>query len=110
MNSRFFKIVDQQIDMFIEVCRRCIKDKGLDSKIWVIKDEEASVVGIGDPDKLMHNKDFGFVFYYEMIISRPFEDAVDEFKFKLDHFIKTAKLTGKFAAFNDEKKQPDQKD
>lgn len=105
--SRFYRIVEQQVDIFVEVCKDYIKNKGLDTKkVWVIKDQENSVVGIGDPDKLMHNRDFGFVFYYEMIFNK-LEDAVNEFKFKLDHFIKISNSTDRFPVFKDVKKKSD---
>jgi hypothetical protein len=102
--SRFYRIVEQQVDIFVEICKNHIKDKNLNiDKIWVIKDQESSVVGIGDPDKLMHNKDFGFVFYYETIFNN-LENAVDEFKFKLDHYIKVSNSTDRFPIFKDVKK------
>jgi hypothetical protein len=101
--SRFYRIVEQQIDIFIEICQKYITEKGLQDKIWVIKDQEDSSVNIGDPDKLAHNKDFGFVFYYEMIVFK-LDDAFNEFKFKFDHFVKTSKLTNRFPAFKNEKK------
>lgn len=105
--TRFYRIVEQQIDLFVEICQKYIKDKNLDtSKVWVIKDFENSVVGIGDPDKLMHNRDFGFVFYYEMIFNK-LDDAVSEFKFKLDHFIKLSNSSDRFPAFKNAKKSED---
>ena len=102
--SRFLRVVEQQVDIFVEICRKYIEQKGLDKKIWVTKDEEASVVGIGDPDKVFHSKDYGFCFYYEMIFNR-FDEAIEEFKFKLDHFIKLSKQTNKFPAFRDGKEK-----
>ena len=107
--SRFYRIVEQQVDLFVEICQKHIIEKGIDpKKVWVIKNQKDSVVGIGDPDKLMHNKDFGFVFYYEMIFNK-LDDAISEFKFKLGHFIKVSNSTNKFPAFRDaKKKQTDQ--
>lgn len=104
--SRFYAIVEKQVDIFVEVCQRYITEKGLQNKVWVIKNQEDSSVSIGDPDKLTHNKDFGFVFYYEMIVFK-LEDAVNEFKFKFDHFVKTSKLTNRFQAFKNEKESTD---
>lgn len=99
-NRRYHILIEQQVDIFVEVCKNRLKELGLQDSVWVVKHEEESMVGIGDPDKLPHSKDFGFVFYYEQIISRP-NDAIEEFKFKLDHFVKVAKSTGKFKVFKD---------
>jgi hypothetical protein len=107
--SRYYRIVEQQIDVFITICERYIEQRGLKGKVWVTKDEEMSVVGIGDPDKLKQSKDYGFVFYYEMIIGRDLQEVVDEFKFKLDHFIKHANSSSRFKVFrNEENKQRNQ--
>ena len=108
MSSRFLRIVEQQIDVFITICNRYIDERGLKGKVWVTKDEELSVVGIGDPDKLKHSKDYGFTFYYEMIIGRNLQEVVDEFKFKLDHFIKFANSSGRFKVFKNEERQHNQ--
>ncbi|MDO8641088.1 MAG: hypothetical protein Q7R33_06050 [Nitrosarchaeum sp.] len=106
---RYHRIVEQQVDIFIDLCKKLIQQRGLESKIWVQKDEQESIVGIGDPDKLVHHKDFGFAFYYEMIISQKLEDVVAEFVFKLDHFIKLANTTNKFPKFKtNESKDTDQ--
>jgi len=104
MNSRFNRLVEQQIDLFISICQKYIDQQGLKDKVWITKDEESSVIGIGDPDKLVHNRDYGFTFYYEMIIGRDLQEVVDEFKFKLSHFIKLANTTDKFKAFRNDKK------
>jgi len=99
-NRRYHILIEQQINIFIDVCRSRLKEQGLENKVWVVKHEEESIVGIGDPDKLPHSKDFGFVFYYEQILGK-MEDAIAEFQFKLDHFIKVARSTGKFKVFKD---------
>ena len=106
-NRRYHIIIEQTIDIFVNICQQYIKTKGLEKKVWVIKDEQQSVVTIGDPDKLFDCKDFGFAFYYEMILSRKMNEAVDEFIFKLEHFIKHANATGRFSVFrtNDKTKK-----
>jgi len=95
---RYHILIEQKVDVFIDICKKAIQAKNLENKIWVEKNEISSMVGIGDPDKLMHNKDFGFSFSYEAIIER-FEDTIYEFEFKLDHYIKTANSTNKFKNF-----------
>lgn len=108
-NRRYHILIEQQIDIFVDVCKEIITKKNLSKQVWVIKDEDMSVVGIGDPDKLIYKKDFGFALYYEMIIGR-LSEAVDEFRFKLDHFIKLANTTDRFEAFKNDQKQDNKKD
>jgi|GEM_PF-4061465 len=105
VKGRFYQLVEKNIDIFIEICKLHIKKRHLENKIKVIKDEQLSVVAIGDPNVQIMNKNFGFVFYYEMIFGRDLQDVNDEFKFKLDHFIKTANQTNKFPAFKNEKQE-----
>jgi len=100
-NRRYHILIEQQIDIFIECCKNYIEEKKL--KVWAIKDEASSMVGIGDPDKLFHSKDFGFVLPYETIIGRH-DDAFEEFIFKLEHFIKLANNTNKFKVFKNDAK------
>jgi len=100
---RFHRIIEQQVDIFVDVCKKHVEDKGL-TKVWVIKDEEASLVSIGNPDKLQHNKDFGFSMYYETIVFN-LDEAVNEFLFKLNHFIKVAQATDRYSAFKNGKTQ-----
>mgnify|MGYP000847521228 FL=1 len=95
-NRRFHILIEQQIDIFIECCKKYLTTQNL--KVWVIKNEIDSIVGIGDPDKLFHSKDFGFTIPYEMIISNH-DNAFEEFVFKLNHFIKIANSSDKFKAF-----------
>lgn len=99
---RYHRIIEQQVDIFIEICKRHINEKGLENKIWVVKDEQASVVSIGNPDKLPHNRDFGFTMYYESIVPS-LDDAVGEFVFKLDHFIKVAQTSDRYTVFKNGK-------
>jgi hypothetical protein len=103
-SRRYHKIIENQVDMFVDLCKKIIDAKGLKDKIWVIKDEDMSAVSIGDPDKMSHNKDFGFTMYYEMIVNR-LSEAAEEFDFKLEHFIKVANSTDRFKRFknNDSK-------
>jgi hypothetical protein len=101
-NRRYHVIIEQQVDIFIEACKKVIEQKGL-TKIWVTKDEETSMVYIGDPDKASFNKDAGFTFYYEMIVNR-LDDAMTEFIFKLNHFIKVARSTDRYKVFKNDKK------
>lgn len=96
-NRRYHVIIEKQVDMFVDLCRKIIEDKGL-TKVWITKDEKESIVGIGDPDKATFCKDFGFTFYYEMIVGR-LEDAVNEFIFKLNHFTKVAQSSDRFKVF-----------
>jgi hypothetical protein len=103
---RYHIIIEQKVDVFIQVCETYIKKYGIEKKVWVVKDQLNSLVGIGDPDKLTHSKDYGFTIFYEAILD-DMNKAVDLFKFKLEHFIKVAKTTDKFQAFkikNDENK------
>jgi hypothetical protein len=100
---RYHKIIEQQVDIFIEICKRHVKEKNLESKIWVVKDEQMSCVSIGNPDKLPHSRDFGFTMYYESIVPS-LDDAVSEFVFKLDHFIKVAQTSDRYSVFKDGKK------
>jgi len=95
-NRRYHILIEQQIDIFVECCKKYIEKANL--KVWAIKDELTSMVGIGDPDKLFHSKDFGFVMPYETIINNR-DEAFEEFAFKLEHFIKVAKETDKFSKF-----------
>jgi len=101
---RYHALIEQKVDIFIECCDNYIKKHYKNLKVWVIKDEQASMVGIGDPDKLFHSKDFGFIIPYETVIQNH-DEAVNEFIFKLDHFIKVAKTTNKFKIFNDDSQQ-----
>ena len=103
-NRRYHVLIEQQIDIFVDVAKHRLEELGLQDKVWVVKYEEESAVGIGDPDKLPHSKDFGFIFYYEQIIGK-MDDAIQEFKFKLDHFVKVAKSTGRFKVFKDASSQ-----
>jgi hypothetical protein len=96
---RYHRLIEQKIDIFVDICNKIVTEKGLSKKVWVFKDELMSVVGIGDPDKSMVSKDYGFVFYYEMILDREMGDVVEEFMFKLEHFIKLANTTDKFKVF-----------
>jgi len=96
---RYHVLIEQKINIFIDICNRIITEKKLNKKIWVYKDELGSAVGIGDPDKPLQGKDYGFVFYYEMILEKDLGDAVKEFEFKLDHFIKVANTSDKFKSF-----------
>lgn len=97
-NRRYHIIIEQKVDIFIDVCQKYIEKYQLQKFVWIIKDEQNSVIGVGNPDKLLHSKDFGFSIYYETIIE-DMNTAVDLFKLKLNHFIKLAKSTDKFPAF-----------
>jgi hypothetical protein len=100
--GRYHKLIEQQVDIFIEICKRHVIDKGLSDKIWVTKDEVMSAVSIGNPDKMPHNRDFGFTMYYESIVPS-IDNAVEEFVFKLDHFIKVAHTSDRYAVFKNGK-------
>lgn len=95
-NRRYHILIEKQVDAFIECCQKYLTTQNI--KVWVIKDEVISMVGIGDPDKLFHNKDFGFTIPYETILTNH-DNAFDEFVFKLNHFIKIASASDKFKAF-----------
>jgi hypothetical protein len=107
---RYHIIIEQKVDIFVQVCQKYIKLTSLEKKVWVTKDEMASLVGIGDPDKIVSSKDYGFAVYYEAILD-DFGAAVELFRFKLNHFIKTAQTTNRFQVFkNGKKEQSNQED
>lgn len=100
---RYHVIIERQVDMFVDLCRKIIDSKRLKDKIWVEKDEDMSIVNVGDPDKLSYHKNFGFTIPYEMIVNR-LTEAAEEFDFKLDHFIKVANSTDRFKRFKNDSK------
>lgn len=101
-NRRYHRIIEQEVDIFVNVCQKIVKDKKLD-KVWVTKDEQLSVVSIGDPDKATYSKNFGFSMYYETIVGQ-IDEAINEFLFKLNHFIKVAESSDKFKIFKNDTK------
>ena len=99
---RYHILIEQQVDLFISLCSKIVKDRNIDKTVWVSKEEESSMVCAGNPDKVYYSKDFGFTIPYEAIM-KDISEAIELFVFKLDHFIKLAQSTNKFSAFKNDK-------